>query len=602
MPTTNLSFAKIAATPTDSAWSQAYNSGSLFITLALTTEEPAQQEQLPALGKTVLGLLESEIYALAKKNVASISAVITESVKDVPPEVVVSLSLSFVKENALYGFVFGTGKILLKRGEKIGPILQVETHQNLAQGGSGYLETNDLVLIQTAQFAKSVSDEKVAKALEYGLPNDIAETISPHVHGEKEGGAALIILSYQGISRSQSPDEDLETDTLASDSPIKKEAERLTEPDVPLSSRMTAAPIINQPIEEGEPATSPYEKITSLLSGIKVPFISGLEPRKKITLGVAALLIIVLAVSIIFVGANQESSKNKALFASIYESASEDFQSGSDLLSLNPSLAREDFLRAQETLRESEGKFKEGSTEKEQLDDLSGKIESALEGTEGKESIEAKEADESEATALRSMNDDSKILAVTEDEDNGYLLTGTSIQKQEKGSDDIEEIIKNDSVWTGGKSIGVFGSNLYVLDKESIIKIVPAGNSYADSNYLTQETDLTDAVGMTIDSSIYVLYKDGSIDKFTRGAKVAFSVSGLTTELSSPTAIATNEEADKILVLDPKNKRLVALNKDGSFSKQYGSDILSTARAMTISQDGKTVFVLSNKKSYKISL
>lgn len=606
MPTTNLSFAKIAATPTDSSWSQAYNSGSLFITLALSTSDENQQGQLPSLGKTVLGLLESEIYGLEEKNIAKISEAILISVKELPPEVTPSLSLCFVKESALYAFVLGTGTVLLKRGKKIGPILEITEATTTPTGGSGYLDTNDLVLIQTAQFARSVSQETVTKALEYGLPNDIAETISPHVHGEKEGGAALIILSYKGVSRSHEAEEDellaqTETATLE-DASIKKQVEPVaTIATQPSNEIQSPRPIINQPIEEGEPATSPFEKLSSVLSNIKIPFISNLDPRKKITLIVAALLILILAGSIIFVSASQESSKNKALFDSLYSSAKDDFEAGNDLLSLNPTLARDDLLRAQETLAKADGKFKDGSDEKQQIDDLKGKVEEALSGTEGRESISTTEAEESDSPGLSAMIRDSNIISVAEFEGNSYLLSESGVSKIEKGAEEAKSIIKNDSTWKGARSIGAFGSNLYVLDKESLIKLVPTGSTYTDSAYLKDETDLTDAISMTIDSSIYILFKDGSVSKFTKGTKDSFSISGLTSALSSPIAIATTEDADKIYILDPKNERVVALNKDGAFAKQYQSKTLSTASAMTLSQDGKTGYILSGKKVYKIS-
>jgi len=228
-------------------------------------------------------------------------------------------------------------------------------------------------------------------------------------------------------------------------------------------------------------------------------------------------------------------------------------------------------------------------------------VEEALGGTEGKESINTTEAEENDSPGLSAMTNDTKIVAATELEGNAYLLSESGISKIEKGSTETTSIIKNDDTWKGAKSIGAFGSNFYVLDKESLIKLVPTGSTYTDSTYLKDEVDLSDAISMTIDSSIYVLFKNGSVSKFTKGTKDSFSISGLTSALSSPVAIATTEDADKVYILDPKNVRIVSLNKDGSFAKQYQSKTLSTASAMTLSLDGKTGYILSDKKVFKVS-
>ncbi len=61
----NLTFAKIVATPTNSAWSQAYSAGMLFTVLSLKSKEteedsPARQEndiELKTQGKNILNTI-----------------------------------------------------------------------------------------------------------------------------------------------------------------------------------------------------------------------------------------------------------------------------------------------------------------------------------------------------------------------------------------------------------------------------------------------------------------------------------------------------------------------------------------------------------------
>jgi hypothetical protein len=70
MAETNLAFSKVVATPTPTAWSQAYSAGKLFAVLSLTidTVPPEGQEYLNTVGKDTISTLESEFFTLESKN------------------------------------------------------------------------------------------------------------------------------------------------------------------------------------------------------------------------------------------------------------------------------------------------------------------------------------------------------------------------------------------------------------------------------------------------------------------------------------------------------------------------------------------------------
>ena len=74
---------------------------------------------------------------------------------------------------------------------------------------------------------------------------------------------------------------------------------------------------------------------------------------------------------------------------------------------------------------------------------------------------------------------------------------------------------------------------------------------------------------MAIDSSIYIVSSDGSINKFTKGASDTFALSGLDKSLLNPTKIFTNANTDNIYVLDNGNSRILVLDKTGHLKNQY---------------------------------
>src|SRR6185312_10453942 len=114
----SLSFAKLVATPTETAWSQAYNAGNLFLCLSLSKQEEDEETSLHALGKDLFNVLQSEFFTLQEKNIDHIKRAIHTSLTSVPQNVTCCLTLAFFKDATLLVFISGNGKIVMKRGEK----------------------------------------------------------------------------------------------------------------------------------------------------------------------------------------------------------------------------------------------------------------------------------------------------------------------------------------------------------------------------------------------------------------------------------------------------------------------------------------------------
>ncbi len=136
--------------------------------------------------------------------------------------------------------------------------------------------------------------------------------------------------------------------------------------------------------------------------------------------------------------------------------------------------------------------------------------------------------------------------------------------------------VADSQLWTEPRVIGGYSGYFYVLDAEEdrILKYTPTGNSYdaSPTDYFQAETnvELGNAVDMAIDGHIYVLLADGNILRFLGGQKDAFSVSGLEDhELQNPTAIFTSPETDYLYIADAGNQRIVQLDKEGVFVRQF---------------------------------
>jgi hypothetical protein len=137
--------------------------------------------------------------------------------------------------------------------------------------------------------------------------------------------------------------------------------------------------------------------------------------------------------------------------------------------------------------------------------------------------------------------------------------------------------IANRDTWALPAAVASYFGNFYILDPQAsqVLRYLPGAEGYTNpAEYYfpnDKKVDLTGAVDMAIDGSVYVLYADGTIRKFEGGSPVDFKMSDLDRPLNRPTAIfaAPDDAARYIYVADPGNRRVVQLNKDGHFVRQF---------------------------------
>lgn len=171
----------------------------------------------------------------------------------------------------------------------------------------------------------------------------------------------------------------------------------------------------------------------------------------------------------------------------------------------------------------------------------------------------------------------------------------------------INVIIKPDPEWGYIKSIYAFAGNVYLLDsiKNQVWKYVPVKAGYSDKvTYLTDgvKADFTGSKQMFIDSSVWVLKREGEILKFTSGNKDFFSPAGLDKPLKEITAIYVSEKEDRVYLLDAENARLVVLKKNGEYYAQYNGDKFKAASNLMIDDKAKKIFLLEGSKLYQLDL
>jgi hypothetical protein len=602
MAESNLTFAKIVANPNAYSWSQVYSAGKLFAVLSLETqEETHEKDYLNVLGKEILDTLEQEFFTLEAKDLESIKqAVLTTSGK-IPQEISCSFTIGSIVNNILYVYILGNGQVSLKRQEKLGNLLEVRDQKpDSLKVASGFLEDGDMIVLQTKQFADVISIGTLTEFMDDLPPAEVAENLAPLVHEKEEAGAAAIIIHYKAaLVINQASESEAEEATIAQ----AQEQENKTEAETKIQESPFYAPSVANNLN----FLSKFKQIISpLLSKATLPsnLTGNLNHSKKVILTIVVIILIVFVGSVAFALNKQQNEKTQAAFQSIYPQAQKKYADGQSLIGLNQNLARDSFSQAQQILENGKGKLPKNSKEEKQILDLLTQVNSALNATSGVTNSQASLVDSSVSSMLLAETKNSGLY-FTEDDSHIYSLTSDQVYSLNLDGSSKKTLIKNSGDWQKAGGLSTYFGNIYVLDSKQnqILKFVQTDSGFSKTNYFAStQPDLSKAVSMAIDSSIYVLSSDGTVAKYTKGNAENFSLTGIDKPLANPTGIFTNAGVDNIYILDNGNSRVVVFDKTGSYKAQYQADVIKSAKDFEVLEKDKKIYVLSGGKVYEITL
>jgi hypothetical protein len=174
---------------------------------------------------------------------------------------------------------------------------------------------------------------------------------------------------------------------------------------------------------------------------------------------------------------------------------------------------------------------------------------------------------------------------------------------QTKGSFDLEEPYSDFSF----NSLATYQSSLYFLDNKNdrIVKYPYQGNFQWKAPELWLSSAIKKAIdgkSMAVDGSIWVLSKDNSIKRYYAGILQETLETSLFPEAESFTKILTSPFLSYLYLLEPVQNRIIVLNKSGQVIKQFHSEKFDNLLDFTVSEDGKTIWLLNGLKVYKLLL
>lgn len=166
----------------------------------------------------------------------------------------------------------------------------------------------------------------------------------------------------------------------------------------------------------------------------------------------------------------------------------------------------------------------------------------------------------------------------------------------------------SDGIWKKGVDMKSYNERVYILDpdRNQIWRYTRRRDGFAPAEGIVQNVDLKNAISLAIDSSIYVLSKDGTITQLYQGQKQEFPLRrSPLNALTEPTRIFTAPELNHLFVLEPTRKRVLLYRKDtknggAQYQSQYVFDNIGVPRDLVVYDN--RLFVMDDKKVYFVNL
>lgn len=614
--------AKLTGTPDSSGWSQIHefqpeepekvsSRGHLFAVVATKRVDGGGVDMISA-GRELIARLHEEYYGdLTQKPFNSLK----NAVQKVIDEFKVSwgdveIAAASLVGGVVYSAAGGGSGVMICRGGALGTILESSAE---VVSASGYPNGGDVMLLASKKFFEKVSQGVIKAALTSSTPEEAVEVFGPGVHGvEGVGGLAAIVIQFSDTA--SSADADIEAEESAIGTPASLGGSIFQNLGTKVSMFLFS-------IMKNLPRRQIYVK-SEVVDEVY-------SQNKKVTFTVAIVLLILLGVSILFGVRQKKIRDQEAKYESVLISAQKDIDDAISLASVSPDKSRELFVASEQKLAQIESLGGKGP----KFNDLKRKIEESrgavlgeylsspelfldlgllssgfkgntLSFSGGQIFILDKSGKRVVSVAISTKK--SKVVAGPTLIDEAFDLASYESRAFILASGGIYEIgaTKNkvvDKSWDGDALIKAFAGNLYVLDKSgnTIYRFAGSGSTFGSKqNWLigSAKVNFSDAAQWVIDGSVYVLFPNSEILKFSLGSPQSFKLSGVAPEIGNIDAIFAAEGNQYVYLLDRAGKRVVVTDKKGAYKAQYIGSAISQATNLVVSEADKKIILLAGDK------
>lgn len=353
----------------------------------------------------------------------------------------------------------------------------------------------------------------------------------------------------------------------------------------------------------------------------------GVQKRKKWAVLLGVLFLILLTVSLVTGSLKIKADNEAKRWRDFSEPITKNIQEASDLVKINPSGARKLIDDVRKTFDVQKAEFVKGKY-KTEVAALEQKLSDAWTLTSGEKESQLEELVNIQLIRPGFVGDRMSLIKsgslLVVDGKLGTVVSAVTATKDIKVvagkgeglgwldalSDGSRVLILNskgvdiNGKTTGGVvfdmavskavAIGRFGANLYVLDSgnKEIYKYGAISDGYGDrTRWLKQDQTISvNPVDMAIDSDVWILGDSGTIERFRRGAREQFTLSGVP-DGAKTSKIAVQLDGPSLAILDTNSGTVIVCSKEtGNCGQLLKSEKLKSAS--DIEYDGTNLLVL----------
>jgi type II secretory pathway pseudopilin PulG len=212
---------------------------------------------------------------------------------------------------------------------------------------------------------------------------------------------------------------------------------------------------------------------------------------------------------------------------------------------------------------------------------------------------------------VRSLNIDLAVRSLTMTSEQAFILADGiySLDLTDEAAQPTRIIDEGDSN-REASLIHTYETYLYVFNgpKRNIYRY--SRQSDADNEYsepigwmqAARGLEYDSVASMTIDGDLWLSTTTGQIFKLAGGATQDFEVIGMTNSFETLIKVATDVDQQRIYVLEQGKRRVVTLEKNGTFIKEVVSSSLAAATDIFVSESLGQAFAVSGSIVYSIPL
>ncbi len=188
-----------------------------------------------------------------------------------------------------------------------------------------------------------------------------------------------------------------------------------------------------------------------------------------------------------------------------------------------------------------------------------------------------------------------------------FVLTPTGVQTTTLSGADARTAVAFDADVENPSYVSSFGENVYVLDRgaQQIWRADALDDEASPSAWVRSAAgvDFASISSFAINGSIWLGANDGEVYQLLAGQRESYSFVGLPEPFTSSLLIAANEEGEKLVVVEPAQKRLVVFQKEtGEYLQQITSEQIGAVTDVVLDEEERLVYLLAGSVVYRVEV